>query len=1123
MKRIIGAILIVALICNLTSISFAASDAAAYYSVPVEYSDHPGQIEKLRFMVQGENAYVNARALAERLGYSYNESGAVVTVYNLDPDSALPCSATVFQSGSTQVSHMVYCKFNEQYQAPFATVQNDQGTWIPFFYALRMFNSGAVQTEETLLIDIPTKNILDLYFQIALHATTYLFDWADDFGYSGFDQQVLGICGHVTNVCNGLLEFDGASWATMFQQFTGHKAAYDEKYGEELAMLLCTEADKELQETAEQIERYLDLLNEDGTLGRLLSQTSMLLDKDITTLYQQCETILKNIQAGNSPLLSYNRSYQALELALDRQTWFSKTGGTILEMQSDLTSTVGNAFTWLDIGLKMGEVAGYAMEFQKHDDFALSALTYYLDHVAEEVTLPSAMQESLSDYAEILSADLGSYMVKRFEENVGKWIIDALPGEKLLGLQGEALRFSWDLASNTIPFLSNGLSAADSYELALYGQLLQFNAYHSFLSKRDQVLGADEITPEAIYETAQLCYVFLKSCYLTREAALASLVNKPQSVKEQIQPLVDYQNDINQEIAQVLVQLKKADKTNNRGVYGFLPADNQAFLESCDDSVLIAWLNANTISSAPTSLTPDELAARLEESMDFAWNWFYINSHVDSADCFYDPEIFGGQIPYERIMEPGVNTQQDVLELTETYFTEAVAEELLQLKYWIERDGALYVSGTEGVGGLGGEVLEIQVTQDSSTQYTITAWELFQGEPVPWQTEPMVFHCIYENGNWVFDRYIHNISVKAVDTFSHEESSAPSVNLLQGLPVTMIYDAGEGAWSTELTLHRDGTFSGSYRDYNVSSADPALEEYFNAELPNGIYSKCDFIGRFGNIRKISDVEYAMDLEELTYLQAPHVLEVVDGALVDSAEAYGLSRAEEVRLYLPGWTTADFSLGVQERLKRLSGVPDLPVVLDRWCLYNCEEGTTFLGSTADDLAETTTDYSVTFRRILSSTDHAEYAEITAYGSNGQQQWHYTTPSYPLADLTRLEEIGQFGSLYLYNESGTIVALDVYTGEVLWKNTEFGGASIAAVSDEKAVYLCGYYGPCLFAVSYAGDTIKRIETINDTYKWPSWISFSSEGILIYMDDGPKGFLEKGYLFKLDHENFQVIEEP
>ena len=594
MKRIIGAILIVALICNLTSISFAASDAAAYYSVPVEYSDHPGQIEKLRFMVQGENAYVDARALAERLGYSYNESGAVVTVYNLDPDSALPCSATVFQSGSTQVSHMVYCKFNEQYQAPFATVQNDQGTWIPFFYALRMFNSGAVQTEETLLIDIPTKNILDLYFQIALHATTYLFDWADDFGYSGFDQQVLGICGHVTNVCNGLLEFDGASWATMFQQFTGHKAAYDEKYGEELAMLLCTEADKELQETAEQIERYLDLLNEDGTLGRLLSQTSMLLDKDITTLYQQCETILKNIQAGNSPLLSYNRSYQALELALDRQTWFSKTGGTILEVQSGVSSAVGNAFTFLDIGLKMGEVAGYAMEFQKHDDFALSALTYYLDHVAKEVALPPAMQESLCDYAEILSADLGSYMVKRFKENVGKWIIDALPGEKLLGLQGEALRFSWDLASNTIPFLSNGLSAADNYELALYGQLLQFNAYHSFLSKRDQVLGADEVTPEAIYETAQLCYVFLKSCYLTREAALASLVNKPQSVKEQIQPLIDYQNDINQEIAQLLVQLKKAEKTNKRGVYGFLPADNQAFLKNYQDGALIAWMEAKS-------------------------------------------------------------------------------------------------------------------------------------------------------------------------------------------------------------------------------------------------------------------------------------------------------------------------------------------------------------------------------------------------------------------------------------------------------------------------------------------------------------------------------------------------
>lgn len=527
--------------------------------------------------------------------------------------------------------------------------------------------------------------------------------------------------------------------------------------------------------------------------------------------------------------------------------------------------------------------------------------------------------------------------------------------------------------------------------------------------------------------------------------------------------------------------------------------------------------------SAPTALTPDELAARLEESMDFAWNWFYINSHVDSTDFFYDPGIFGGQIPYERITEPGINTQQDVLELTETFFTEAVAEELLQLKYWIERDGALYVSGTQGVGGLGGEVLEIQVAQDSSTQYTITAWELFQGEPVPWQTEPMVFHCIYVNGNWVFDRYIHNISVKAVDTFTHEQSSEPVAQLPEGLPATMRHTSSAGDWFTELTLHQDGTFSGGFHDLDIADATPELEALFHAELPNGVYSKCDFTGQFGNIRKISNLEYAMDLEEITNLHEPGVLEVVDGALVDFTEAYGLSQAQEVRLYLPGRTTADFSPQLQEVLTQFRGLPDLPTALDVWCLYNVKEGTAFFGLPSDDQAEAAKDYSVTFQRMTSSKDNAEYAEITAYDANGQEQWHCTTSGYPLADLTRLEEIGQFGSLYLYNESGTIVALDVHTGNVLWENEDFAGANIAVASDETAVYLCGYYGPCLFAVSYTGETITRIETIDDTYYWPSHISLSNEDISIYMSGGPNGYLEEGYLFKLDRQTFQVIQKP
>ena len=383
--------------------------------------------------------------------------------------------------------------------------------------------------------------------------------------------------------------FDGASWASLFQQFVGSINSYDKKYGESLAILFCTESDKELQATIEKVKLLSDLLYVDGDLGKLLSSTSEMADLQVGTLYRQCEAVLNGIKTGNSSAVDYSRSYQALENALDKQAWFSHTGGNILDIQKGMSDATGKTFKFLDKATKIAEVIGYAREFQNQDEFSPAALTLYLKTTSGGLELPDAMKASMISYSDAFSSNIIEYTTKRFWDNIDQWLVDAakneVPLHKVLGNQAAATLIAWDIASNTIPFITNGLSGADKFELALYSMVFQGDSYLNYLSNRNPVFAdAGNITAENMHKLSQYCYIYLKSCYVTREAALASLESKSSSTKAKIQPLIDYQNSINTEIAKIMVNLKGSNKSNEGCMFGFLPSDNKNYIRSCTNS-----------------------------------------------------------------------------------------------------------------------------------------------------------------------------------------------------------------------------------------------------------------------------------------------------------------------------------------------------------------------------------------------------------------------------------------------------------------------------------------------------------------------------------------------------------
>lgn len=586
MKRIFCLLLTVALMCS-SSIDLFAAESEKYVAIPVEYSDNVGNSEQLDLMVKNKNVYVNAEMIANRLGYQCGSDDDYIMIYNRE-DNDLPIAFTQFFYNSTKVNHTVFMQMLDTYEAPFPSIRNDRGSWIPLEYSLLILNSGLLILDDSMLIDIPCKNIVDSYYDIMKKYTTYNFDWNKDFGYTETDWKVIGASSHISNLFNGILDFEGDSWGAMFQSFLMDSSSYDKKYGENLALLLCGESEAEVNESIKKMELYQDILSEDGQLGEILTTYSANLDAEVGMLYENCEEILENIKEGNSSVAIYNRTYRALEDAFDKQTWFSNTGGNIIKAQkgiSDLTS-------FLDVGLKVAEVVGYRNEFENQDEFCLSALNHYLDNSTSSATLSDEMKRSMKDYSDTLSGNMAEYSATRFfNENIDDWIVDALPINDVIGTQASIALFAWNIASNVVPFISNGLDATDKFELALYSQVFQADAYLNYLNLRNTILSSDgTLSPEELYNLSQYCFIYLKSCYITRNVALSTLNGKRDSVKEQIQPLVDYQDSINKDIAKTMILLKTANKTNEGNVYGFLPSENEGYLSRYDDNELIKWI-----------------------------------------------------------------------------------------------------------------------------------------------------------------------------------------------------------------------------------------------------------------------------------------------------------------------------------------------------------------------------------------------------------------------------------------------------------------------------------------------------------------------------------------------------
>lgn len=156
---------------------------------------------------------------------------------------------------------------------------------------------------------------------------------------------------------------------------------------------------------------------------------------------------------------------------------------------------------------------------------------------------------------------------------------------------------------------------------------------------------------------------------------------------------------------------------------------------------------------------------------------------------------------------------------------------------------------------------------------------------------------------------------------------------------------------------------------------------------------------------------------------------------------------------------------------------------------------------------------------------EYAIIMGMGSDGAALWTHLTGSYPCGQYDAIEEVVCLDDQYIFCEDGTLTALDMATGEPLWKNDDFGGCGVRCLEEKSGnLYLCAFQGPAFFALDKNGNTLCKIETF-EGYDWARDIQMIDDKIAVTMELSLYGeFREEGYVFYVDPVSYSFsLQNP
>jgi len=157
-------------------------------------------------------------------------------------------------------------------------------------------------------------------------------------------------------------------------------------------------------------------------------------------------------------------------------------------------------------------------------------------------------------------------------------------------------------------------------------------------------------------------------------------------------------------------------------------------------------------------------------------------------------------------------------------------------------------------------------------------------------------------------------------------------NLFESLTgLVWSFSSGAGAWSTDLQIRPDGSFTGEFHDSDMGDC---TDEY-----PYGTVYYCNFSGQMSLKEQVDENTWKIRIDRLDFDRNEKT--TIDAIRYVPTEPYGISEGDEMLLYRPGTPVSVLSEDMQmwahvlEQEKR-------PLALEYWFLSSEKNDSGFVG-------------------------------------------------------------------------------------------------------------------------------------------------------------------------------------
>lgn len=310
--------------------------------------------------------------------------------------------------------------------------------------------------------------------------------------------------------------------------------------------------------------------------------------------------------------------------------------------------------------------------------------------------------------------------------------------------------------------------------------------------------------------------------------------------------------------------------------------------------------------------------------------------------------------------------------------------------------------------------------------------------------------------------------------------SAPAYEVYGDYEEVPIYMTWASTWLDEDTDYE------RYHPDNLSDHDPATAYVEGAEK-NGIGQMVDF-------------EFGEDWEAET--RAITRIEIRPGYQKSKDTFINNSRPTKLGFYFPNGRREIVELGSDYDKDAVFTIDIDPVITNK-CIMIIEDavdGKKYKDCCISEVTfyEQETDGPMFYEWDINydnweNAKGAEY-QIDAYEGD-ELRWSYLTNN-PLTEITGSAFLASGYGKVMLHDDGKIVAIDAYTGDVLWENEDTGYPSAVSFDDEGNFFVCSYYGNSITVIDPDGETIWDEDNLagdNVDYSWATMLALKEDRVM------------------------------